>query len=73
MKEKGLSHISDAGVLAGLVDKVLADNPESVAAYRGGKDRALGYLVGQVMKETRGQANPQLVNQLLRERLDQPE
>ncbi|MDI9568856.1 MAG: Asp-tRNA(Asn)/Glu-tRNA(Gln) amidotransferase GatCAB subunit B, partial [Bacillota bacterium] len=73
VKEKGLSQISDAGVLAGLVDKVLAANPESVAAYRGGKDRALGYLVGQVMKETRGQANPQLVNQLLRERLDQPE
>lgn len=73
VKEKGLSQISDAGVLAGLVDKVLAANPKSVAAYRGGKDRALGYLVGQVMKETRGQANPQLVNQLLRERLDQPE
>jgi len=70
VKEKGLSQISDVEVLAALVDKVIAAHPESVADYRGGKERALGFLVGQVMRETRGQANPQLVNKLLRERLD---
>ncbi|MGI6142906.1 MAG: Asp-tRNA(Asn)/Glu-tRNA(Gln) amidotransferase subunit GatB [bacterium] len=70
VKEKGLSQITDAGVLAAVVAKIISAHPESVADYRSGKKKALGFLVGQVMKETRGQANPQLVNKLLEEQLN---
>lgn len=69
VQEKGLVQISDAGELTRIVDAVLAANPKSVSDFRGGKEAALGFLVGQVMKETRGRANPALVNQLLRDRL----
>jgi len=69
VKEKGLVQISDEGELVKIVEKVLADNPGPVEDYRSGKERALGFLVGQVMKATRGKANPQLVNKLLKERL----
>ncbi|HHY05473.1 MAG TPA: Asp-tRNA(Asn)/Glu-tRNA(Gln) amidotransferase subunit GatB [Clostridia bacterium] len=69
IKEKGLVQISDEGALAAVVDKVIAANPQSVEDYRGGKKKALGYLVGQVMKETKGQANPGVVNKLLQEKL----
>ncbi|MDI3256931.1 MAG: Asp-tRNA(Asn)/Glu-tRNA(Gln) amidotransferase subunit GatB [Kyrpidia sp.] len=69
IEEKGLVQISDEGALGALVDKVIEANPKSVADYRGGKEKALGALVGQVMKETKGKANPQVVNKLLRERL----
>ncbi|MGE5554301.1 MAG: Asp-tRNA(Asn)/Glu-tRNA(Gln) amidotransferase subunit GatB [Betaproteobacteria bacterium] len=69
VKEKGLVQISDEGELARVVEAVIAANPKSVADFQGGKEAALGYLVGQVMKETKGRANPGLVNQLLRDRL----
>jgi aspartyl-tRNA(Asn)/glutamyl-tRNA(Gln) amidotransferase subunit B len=69
--EKGLVQITDPKVLAPVVDRVLAANPGPVADYRQGKSKALGFLVGQVMKETRGKANPGLVNALLKEKLDQ--
>lgn len=69
VKEKGLAQISDEGQLKEIVTKVIADNPQSVADYKNGKKRAIGYLVGQVMKATKGQANPQIVNELLREQL----
>ncbi|MBX6395096.1 MAG: Asp-tRNA(Asn)/Glu-tRNA(Gln) amidotransferase subunit GatB [Alicyclobacillaceae bacterium] len=69
IEEKGLVQISDEGALAAIVDKVIEANPKSVADYKGGKEKALGALVGQVMKETKGKANPQLVNKLLKERL----
>lgn len=69
VKEKGLVQITDEKVLAPIVDKVIEENPKSVEDYRNGKDRAFGFLVGQVMKATKGKANPQLVNKLLRERL----
>jgi aspartyl-tRNA(Asn)/glutamyl-tRNA(Gln) amidotransferase subunit B len=65
----GLAQISDAGALGQAVDAVLAANPAAVADYRAGKAQAAGFLVGQVMKATRGQANPALVQRLLRERL----
>ncbi|MQY69629.1 MAG: Asp-tRNA(Asn)/Glu-tRNA(Gln) amidotransferase GatCAB subunit B, partial [Firmicutes bacterium] len=55
--------------LAKIVDKILRENPKVVEDYKVGKKKALGYLVGQVMKETKGRANPQLVNKLLKERL----
>lgn len=69
VKEKGLVQIADEGELGAVVDRVITANPKVAEDYRGGKERALGFLVGQVMKETRGKANPQLVNELLRQRL----
>jgi aspartyl-tRNA(Asn)/glutamyl-tRNA(Gln) amidotransferase subunit B len=69
VKEKGLVQISDEGELAKIVARVVAENPQSVADFKNGKDRALGYLVGQVMKATRGKANPQMVNRLIREQI----
>jgi len=69
VKAKGLLQISDEGAIAAAVDEVIAKNPKSVADYRAGKEKAIGFLVGQVMKATRGKANPDLVNRLLKERL----
>jgi aspartyl-tRNA(Asn)/glutamyl-tRNA(Gln) amidotransferase subunit B len=67
--EKGLSQINSETDLAGIIEKVMADNEKSVADYRAGKKEALGYLVGQVMRETQGQANPGLVNKMLSAKL----
>ena len=69
VKERGLVQISDTDELSRLVAEVVAANPKVAEDYRNGKDKALGYLVGQVMKATRGKANPQMVNKLLREKL----
>ncbi|NLP44303.1 MAG: Asp-tRNA(Asn)/Glu-tRNA(Gln) amidotransferase subunit GatB [Peptococcaceae bacterium] len=69
IKEKGLAQISDEETLGKIVDEVIAQNPKSVADYQSGKKNALGFLVGQVMKATKGQANPGLVNKLLKEKL----
>ncbi len=69
VKEQGLVQISDAGAIEAVVDKVIAANPQSVDDFKAGKERAIGFLVGQVMKETKGRANPELVNKLLRERM----
>jgi aspartyl-tRNA(Asn)/glutamyl-tRNA(Gln) amidotransferase subunit B len=69
VKEKGLVQISDEGELVAVIEQVIAANPQSVEDYQGGKAQAFGFLVGQVMKETRGKANPQLVNKLLKEKL----
>jgi aspartyl-tRNA(Asn)/glutamyl-tRNA(Gln) amidotransferase subunit B len=63
--------IADAGFLEPIVDQVLQENPDSVAAFRAGRDRALAFLVGQVMKLTRGKASPEVVNRLLHQRLSQ--
>jgi aspartyl-tRNA(Asn)/glutamyl-tRNA(Gln) amidotransferase subunit B len=68
-KKKGLEQISDTGELDGVVDEVIAENPEVADKVRGGQVNAIGFLVGQVMKKTRGQANPGLVNKLLKEKL----
>ncbi|HOJ78253.1 MAG TPA: Asp-tRNA(Asn)/Glu-tRNA(Gln) amidotransferase subunit GatB [Bacillota bacterium] len=70
VKEQGLVQISDAGELEALAQKIIAANPKSVADYLGGKEQAIGYLVGQMMKETKGRANPGMVNELLRKELD---
>ena len=67
--EQGLRQISDAGALAAIVDQVLAAHPKSVEEFKSGKDKAFNALVGQVMKASRGKANPQQVNELLRSRL----
>jgi aspartyl-tRNA(Asn)/glutamyl-tRNA(Gln) amidotransferase subunit B len=71
IKEKGMVQISDTGALAAIIDKVLAANPQSVEDYRAGKEKAIGFLVGQVMKETKGQANPGVVNGLLKQKLSE--
>jgi aspartyl-tRNA(Asn)/glutamyl-tRNA(Gln) amidotransferase subunit B len=67
--ELGFAQISDAGALGAVLDGVLAENPAAIADYRAGKAQAAGFLVGQVMKATRGQANAALVQAALRERL----
>lgn len=69
VEEKGWVQISDESALLGIVQQVIEANPQSVEDFRNGKDRALGFLVGQVMKATKGKANPQLVNQLIRKQL----
>ncbi|MGM0602207.1 MAG: Asp-tRNA(Asn)/Glu-tRNA(Gln) amidotransferase subunit GatB [Bacillota bacterium] len=69
VEEEGLKQISDEDELEKIVDKIIADNPSAVEDIKNGKDRAIGFLVGQVMKETRGKANPGLVNQMLREKI----
>jgi len=69
VEEKGLVQISDEAELRAVVQRVIAANPKSVADFKAGKEKALGFLVGQVMKETRGKANPGLVNEYLREEL----
>ncbi|MCF6093971.1 Asp-tRNA(Asn)/Glu-tRNA(Gln) amidotransferase subunit GatB [Microaerobacter geothermalis] len=69
VKEQGLVQISDEGALRKIVEEVLEQNPQSIEDYKAGKERAIGYLVGQVMKQTKGKANPQMVNQLLKEGL----
>ncbi len=69
VERRGLAQISDAGELETVVDRVLAAHPDEVTAYREGKKALLGFFMGQVMGETRGRANPQLVQNLLREKL----
>ncbi|MCL4185619.1 MAG: Asp-tRNA(Asn)/Glu-tRNA(Gln) amidotransferase subunit GatB, partial [Burkholderiaceae bacterium] len=69
IEARGLKQISDAGALERIVDEVLAANPKSVEEFRAGKEKAFNALVGQVMKASRGKANPQQVNELLRRRL----
>lgn len=70
IKEKGWIQISDEGAIKEVVFKVLEANPQSIADYKGGKDKALGFLVGQAMKETKGKANPQMLNKMFLEELN---
>jgi aspartyl-tRNA(Asn)/glutamyl-tRNA(Gln) amidotransferase subunit B len=67
--ERGLAQVSDASVIAGIVDKVIAAQADSVASYKAGKAKALDFIVGQIMKESRGRANVDVVKNLLKERL----
>lgn len=69
ISSRGIETISDASYLTEIVEKVLEENEESVQDYKAGKDRAVKYLMGQIMKESKGKANPSLVNQLLIEEL----
>ncbi len=69
VKEKGLVQVSDAVEIEQMVDKVLADSPAEVEQYRAGKDKLLGFFVGQVMKASEGKANPRMVNEILKKRL----
>ncbi|HAA37668.1 MAG TPA: Asp-tRNA(Asn)/Glu-tRNA(Gln) amidotransferase GatCAB subunit B [Firmicutes bacterium] len=69
VEEKGLIQITDEAAIAALVDEVIANNPKPVADYQSGNKKAIGFLVGQVMKLSKGKANPALVNKLLQEKL----
>ncbi len=71
VEEEGLTQISDQSELEEIVEQVISENPDSVESYRGGKTKALGHLVGQVMKATKGKANPQLVNELILKKIDE--
>ena len=71
VEKKGLSQISDQAALEEIVDRVITENPEPVERYRSGNKKSLGFLMGQVMQATKGKANPQLLNKLFREKLDQ--
>ena len=67
--EKGLKQVSDEGEIGQVIDTVIAAHPDQAEEYRAGKEKLLGFFVGQVMKQTQGKANPKLVNQVLREKL----
>ena len=69
VSKKGLVQISDTSELAKIIEEILSKNPKQVEEYKGGKDKVLGFFVGQVMRATKGQANPALVNKILKEKL----
>ena len=70
VEEKGLKQVTDTGAIEALIDQVIADNPGQVEAYRGGKDKLFGFFVGQVMKASQGKANPAMVNEILKSKLN---
>ena len=69
VEEHGLKTVNDEGALRSTIEKVIADNPQSVEDYHNGKEKAIGFLVGQTMKAMKGKANPGMVNQILKELL----
>ena len=71
MKEHGLEQVSDAGLVESVVEQVFADNPKSIADYQAGKQKAFGFLVGQTMRQLKGKADPKVVNQVIRAKLEQ--
>ena len=70
VKDKGLVQISDEGALRKIIVEVMDKNPKTVEDYKSGKKKAAGFIVGQVMKATKGQANPQLVNKIIAEEME---
>ncbi len=71
VEREGLAQVSDESELAAIVQQVLTDNPKEVEKYKAGKKKVMGFFVGQVMRQTKGKANPQMVNELLRKLLDE--
>jgi aspartyl-tRNA(Asn)/glutamyl-tRNA(Gln) amidotransferase subunit B len=71
IRRLGLAQVSSEAELGAVIDKILASNPKQLAEFRAGKTRVIGFFVGQVMKETKGQANPQIVNDLLQKKLSE--
>ena len=69
VKAQGLIQISDSGAIEEAVDRVIAANPAEVEAFKGGKTKLISFFVGQIMRETKGKANPALVNELLQKKL----
>ena len=70
VKSKGLVQVSDTGVIEKMIDEILAANSGQVQEYRAGKTKVFGFFVGAAMKASKGQANPDLVNQILKTKLD---
>ena len=70
VEEDGLKQVTDESAIREIVEKVVANNSQSVSDYKAGKDKALGFLVGQAMKETKGKANPQILNKMFLEELN---
>ena len=70
IKDQGLQQVTDSASIEKLIDEVIAANPQQLADYRGGKDKLFGFFVGQVLKASQGKANPQQVNQLLKQKLN---
>ena len=69
IEEKGLKQVTDEGEIGKGVDSVLADYPKETQEFRAGKEKLLGFFIGQVMKQTRGKANPKIVNEILKDKL----
>lgn len=69
--EKGLVQITDTKLIEDLADKIIASNPKAVSQYRSGKKNTIGFFVGQIMKETKGKANPKIVNEILSKKLEE--
>ena len=69
VEEKGLKQVSDEGEIRKIVEKILSEHPAEVEKYKGGNTKLIGFFVGQVMKATRGKANPKVVNKILSELL----
>ena len=69
IKKKGLKQITDTGEIEKIIDEIINNNPQQVEQYRAGKDKLFAFFIGQVMKATRGKANPQQVNEILRKKL----
>ncbi len=69
VESKGLRQVTDTGAIDAAIDDIMAKNADKVAEYRGGKDKLLGFFVGQVMKATGGKANPALLNERLKAKL----
>jgi aspartyl-tRNA(Asn)/glutamyl-tRNA(Gln) amidotransferase subunit B len=69
IKEKGMQQLSDDSAILKIINDVLDANPKSIEDFKNGKDRAVGFLVGQVMKASKGQANPKKANELMRQEL----
>ncbi len=70
VEEKGLKQVTDTSAIEAIIDEVIAENPDNVAAYQGGKDKLFGFFVGQTMKKSQGKANPAMVNQILKQKLN---
>ena len=70
VEEKGLVQVTDVSEIDQVISQVLSESPDEVAAYKGGRKKLLGFFVGQVMKRTKGKANPKIVNRVLKEKLE---
>jgi len=71
IEKKGLKQVTDSSEIEGMIDKIIEQNPQSVEDFKSGKAKAMGFLVGQVMKESKGKANPQIVNEILTKKLNE--
>ena len=71
VQEQGLVQVSDTGAIETIIDEVIKANPGQAAEYKAGKDKLFGFFVGQVMKASKGKANPDVVNQLLKKKLSE--